>query len=119
MKGMFLFAQQAAHELGEFYDFEPYHYGPCSFQIYRDLDALEADGLIRRKQPTGQLWSYTEPTSQGVEKASELARSASTNLLNLLVNQRSLVASLSFSALLRNVYRRYPTFASRSIASLS
>lgn len=118
MKGMFLFGQEGIDALGDFYDFEPYHYGPCSFDVYRDLDTLETQGLIRKKKVAGQLWSYSEPTSQGIEKARELADGAPRHLIELLLRQKKLVTSLSFSGLLRTVYGRYPRFASRSIASL-
>ena len=118
MKGMFLFWLEANKELPRFYDFEPYHYGPCSFDIYRDLDALEARGLIRRRQAAGQLWSYTEATASGVRRASELAKSGPAHLVRLLMEQKKLVLSLTFSSLLREVYRREPKFATRSIVSV-
>lgn len=117
MKGMFLFSQEAGSKLGNFYQFEPYHYGPCSFDIYRDLDSLEAASLIRRTQATGQLWSYAEPTASGAEQASELAKSAPTDLMALLVEQKKFVMSLPFAALLRAVYEKHPRFATRSIVS--
>ncbi|MCC6003788.1 MAG: hypothetical protein LM590_05545 [Thermofilum sp.] len=44
MKGLFLIKQEL--ELKDFYDFEPYLYGPCSFEVYGDLEILTKERLI-------------------------------------------------------------------------
>jgi hypothetical protein len=44
MKGLFLIKQEL--ELKDFYEFEPYLYGPCSFEVYRDLEILTKERLI-------------------------------------------------------------------------
>jgi Fe2+ or Zn2+ uptake regulation protein len=44
MKGLFLIKQEL--KLKDFYEFEPYHYSPCSFDVYRDLEILTKERLI-------------------------------------------------------------------------
>jgi len=43
MKGLFFIKQEL--ELKDFYEFEPYLYGPCSFEVYRDLEILTKERL--------------------------------------------------------------------------
>lgn len=45
MKYAFL-AQMEGELRRRLYHFVPYHYGPCAMELYGDLKALEADGLI-------------------------------------------------------------------------
>jgi len=44
VKGFFFIKQEL--ELKDFYEFEPYLYGPCSFEVYRDLKILTKERLI-------------------------------------------------------------------------
>ena len=50
---MFIFAQESGVSDDESYEFVPYNWGPCSFEIYEDMDSLIDDGLVERF-PTGR-----------------------------------------------------------------
>jgi len=119
MKGMFLFVQEGGNEVRDLYAFEPYHYGPCSFDLYRDLESLEAVGLVKREPVPGLGWSYLVPTLKGLEEARRISDNAPQQLVTAMKDRKSFVTSLSFLQLLREVYRRYPTFATRSIVSFA
>jgi len=44
MKSMFLLSKE--NEIKDFYRFHPYLYGPCSLEVYKDIDSLVRDGFI-------------------------------------------------------------------------
>lgn len=115
MKGLFLTSQEDGIELG--YTFEPYHYGPCSFDVYKDLNQLVAEGLVEEIPVPGQTWNLYAPTSSGVERAKSLEVPQSA--IEKLSNQRNKVISLSFLKLLQFVYQKYPQFAKNSVFTVS
>ena len=44
MKGMFYSAKESPRS--DICEFQPYHLGPVSFEIYRDLDELVREGYV-------------------------------------------------------------------------
>jgi len=115
-KGMFLFAQEAAPDDDEKYDFVPYNYGPMSAEIYRDLETLKGRHLIEARPVSGHSWSRYIATESGVDRARELmAEDASPMAAQRLHQIKKDVASKSFSAVLEDVYERYPDFAEKSV----
>lgn len=99
------------HGLAEylsFYDFVPYRYGPFSFSLYRELDALRRNGFV---SPDDDRISLSESTAssrrQAIETLPVAARRAVAEVLrhNRRLTQKALVA---------NVYRRFPWYATRS-----
>jgi len=115
MKGMFLFAMQSGRPPGELYHFEPYHYGPFSAEVYRDLDALVAEDLIRAERVGGQTWSLYYATERGAQEARALKRAADPEAVARLTEIRRYVVDLPFARLLREIYAKYPRFAARSL----
>lgn len=114
-KAMFLFAERSKAPASEKYSFEPYHYGPFSFAIYPDLTALEREGLIQAEL-TG--WSRSPSyalTRAGLERAAAIKRGIPAPRLELLGHLRDWVAQRSFSQLLRDIYKLYPEYATKSI----
>jgi hypothetical protein len=117
-KGMFLLAQEAALPPQQRYPFRPYNYGPMSVEVYRDLDALVARGLVRRSEAKGYRWSLFAPTGRGrarialVEQRVAAEAPLAGRRLGHIVE---LVDRLDFAGLLRAVYDRYPQYASRSV----
>jgi uncharacterized protein YwgA len=117
-KGMFLFSQEAETPAEEKYDFRPYSYGPMSRHVYDDIDALVAAGLVERTPVEGQSWSRFRPTATGIERGRELndqAMRERPDAARFLYDTKQRVVSQSFSALLENVYERYPAYAVNSI----
>ena len=119
MKGMFLFGQKSGLPVAEVYDFKPYLYGPCSFEIYGDLDSLVASGLIAEERPWGQSWSLYSPTISGDGKVSWLQRQFFHGTLDTMRSIKEFVVSKSFSDLLREIYKSYPEYATKSLFSLA
>lgn len=117
-KGMFLFGQEADVPAGQKYSFRPYNYGPMSKSVYDDLDRLVADGLVKTVPVEGQSWFRYKPTGQGVTRGRELLATMLAehpDATNRLYATKKAVASMTFRALLEDVYDRYPDFATNSI----
>ncbi|MBI4234199.1 MAG: hypothetical protein HY686_07155 [Chloroflexi bacterium] len=115
MKGLFLFAQEGGLPSEETYQFVPYAYGPCSFDIYDDLRALQEEGLIEGQRPLGATWLRYHVTIRGNEKAATLLATAPPEKIKTLDSIKEQVMSKSFLGLLRFVYAKYPAFATSSV----
>lgn len=114
-KAMFLFAQGSQAPASEKYHFEPYHYGPFSFQIYPDLATLIREGLIRGEEVpwlSTPVYSLTRLGREGVE---ELKRQAPEARIILMRKARDFVTARNFNQLLRDIYALYPEYAARSV----
>lgn len=113
---MFLFAMEDESASGELYEFVPYHYGPMSAQIYRDLEHLVDHGLIEATPVKGQSWARYSATEDGLSVARELldqepSQAAARRLYEIKVD----VASHTYQQVLEDVYERFPEFASKSV----
>ncbi len=105
MKSLFLLREEERFsELGSYYDFVPYKYGPFSFLAYRDIQELERLGCvqiegncIRRNQ------EFPAPPKMTSGVTYSIARIAETYM------------SMPHEQLMRYVYGKYPWYASRSL----
>jgi len=107
MKSLFLYTQQEKPE--SFYEFVPYLYGPCSFDVYADLKLLEGKGFIT-PYPTYRGWSFFGITAEG-----EKHLISDTKITKKLDKIKKIILSKSFIELLKYVYSKYPEFATNSI----
>lgn len=115
MKGLFLLNQRATLPANERYDFVPYLYGPCSRDIYRDLDTLVSGGLLAAEQPWGRSWSLYSPTARGRLEAERLQANVSPRAMDIMREIKNHIVSVPFGRLLQEVYRQYPEYATRSV----
>lgn len=115
MKGMFLVGQQVSLPAGQAYDFIPYLYGPCSFAIYSDLDELVAAGVVAAERPSGRAWNLYTPTPQGRQEAERLEGEVRPKVLSAVREIKQYVTSTPFRRLLREIYDRYPSYATESL----
>ena len=113
-KTLFKFAKESAVPAAESYEFEPYNWGPCSFEIYDDLGSLREQGLIEAI-PSGSGWNIYRLTELGKVKSIEFRKQASASLVRALDDVRSWVTSRDFETLLRDVYKDYPKYATESL----
>jgi uncharacterized protein YwgA len=116
-KGMFLMAMEGELPEAESYGFSPYLYGPMSREIYRDVERLEENGLVRGEPVPGYSWKRYTATAGGTEVARHLLDEADPRAARKLFEIKEQVASQSFPTLLRDVYARYPQYATRSVFS--
>jgi uncharacterized protein len=118
MKAMFLWSQEGPEPARDIYDFKPYDYGPFDTSIYHDIDALEAEGLLRVEEVPGTRRRIYRLTSEGENQAAGLRRQVRSDEIQQLREVKDLVTSLGFAALLKHVYTKYPDFAVRSVANV-
>ena len=109
-KLMFMFAQETKVPEAEAYEFVPYNWGPCSFDIYADMDNFINSGSVERV-PTGRGWSRYGLTADGRASVRQLRKSADKANLNGLNGWRKWVTGQSFQSLLNSVYEKYPSYA--------
>ena len=111
-KLMFVFAQEEKERLpdNEAYEFVPYNWGPCSFEIYDDLDCLIDEELVERLM-TARRWHKYQLTDEGNTRLTQLRERADKYLLKRLAHWREWVTSKSFRTLLIEVYQKYPAYA--------
>lgn len=91
-----------------FYDFVPYRYGPFSFSLYRELVGLRRDGYISVSRGAVSMVTGTLHLSRA--KAAELPQ-AIREAISQVARRYGQVPQ---QALLVDVYRRYPWYATRS-----
>lgn len=113
-KAMFKFCQETNISESEAYRFEPYNWGPCSFEIYDDLRELRGDGKLEFV-PTGWGWHSYSLTPLGSQEADKIREAADKALLTALNEKRHWVTSRDFGQLLRDVYQQYPEYATESL----
>jgi uncharacterized protein (DUF488 family) len=91
-----------------FYDFVPYKYGPFSFALYREMDALAQQGYIALSDEGVALAPDFESVAHPpVKELPEAVLAAVSSVCQRFAHwdDRTLVA---------DVYRRYPWYASKS-----
>ncbi len=113
-KTLFKFAKESGVPVTELYEFVPYNWGPCSFQIYEDLSVLRTNGLVEVKS-SGRGWNLYSLTKQGRAKEGTLRKQASSALVKVLDEVRNWVTSRSFEKLLKDVYKDYPQYTTQSL----
>jgi uncharacterized protein YwgA len=107
MKAIFLYLQEEKPK--DFYEFSPYLYGPCSFDVYADLKLLEDNGFIT-SYPTHRGWSFFDITSEGGKHLID-----DTKIIQKLDKIKKTILSKTFIELLKYIYFKYPEFAKNSI----
>ncbi len=113
-KTLFKFAKEAGASANETYDFEPYNWGPCSFEVYGDLERLRNEGLIQF-EPSGRGWNLYSVTPSGIDRIKEIRRTADSALVDEIDKAREYVVRRGFGKLLHDVYTDYPDYATRSL----
>ena len=114
-KGMFLVAREARLPPRQRYWFVPYNYGPMSPAVYRDVERLVDARLAERVAAPGYSWTRIAVTPRGREEAGRVAAEVAPERLRALAAVKREITELGFSELLREIYRRYPEFAARSV----
>jgi len=116
MKLLFLFKEKMGHSIPiDFYEFQPYLYGPCSFEVYKDLHNLRKEGLISVKIDQNKRWEVFHITETG-ERYIEGILGIFPESIEQIKNKFN---KIPFMSLLRYVYSKYPYFAKKSIIDTS
>ncbi len=114
MKGLFLLWKRAG-EIPDYFHFEPYLYGPCSFEVYDVLAIMENEGLIVQPSHPVLRWEAYYLTERGRKEAERAIREMDPPLRERLEEITREVNRLGFYALLKRVYDEAPEFAVNSV----
>lgn len=109
VKLVFLLRQETG--LGKdrsFYDFVPYNYGPFSFTLYWELGSLRRNGYVTPEEDRVVLCGHT------LDLAKKEAEGLPASIRAAVADVLSRYGRMNHSALVRNVYTRYPWFALNS-----
>jgi uncharacterized protein (DUF488 family) len=109
VKLMFLLRQETAlRDDPAFYDFVPYQFGPFSFTLYRELGGLRQAGWVaaddRQIALTASGWASVQTQ---IESLPERVQAAVGQILRRY-------GGMEPEALMRDVYARYPWYATKS-----
>jgi uncharacterized protein (DUF488 family) len=106
---MFLLSQETfVGRDNAFYEFLPHKYGPYSFALSRELEALASQGYVK-EQRSGSTNTYTVTPLGTKEQRS--VDSDTTRAVRFIYER---YGTLGVQVLLRDVYSRFPWFATRS-----
>lgn len=115
MKALFLVWHKSGRKIKDYFEFVPYLYGPCSFEVYSELEKLKAEGFIVQPLHPMPQWANYYLTEKGKKDADESVKKVSPNTLRLLKEVSEEVSRLSFYELLKIVYKEAPDFAVNSM----
>jgi len=115
MKGLFLLTQEVS-DLRGFFHFEPYLYGAVSFDVYRELDALEVSGLlVTTKEFSNDRWNRYFLTGRGMVEAKKAMRRLPRRTMRQIESTKKYVTSKPMYEMLKEIYAKYPEFAKKSV----
>jgi len=115
MKSLFLIWLRCNKNIPNYFHFKPYLYGPCSIEVYSELQDLLGNGLITQPPHSMQQWANYYLTDQGRLKSELAIKNVDAKSLELIGDVVEEVFRLSFIDLLRKVYRESPEFAINSV----
>lgn len=84
MKALFLIWHRSGRNLKDYYEFTPYMYGPCSFELYTELDALQREHLVSQAPHPVAKWAPYHLTPIGARTASAIQHAASEKAVKLV-----------------------------------
>lgn len=116
-KMFFLIDENLSVELGgKQFEFEPYDYGPFDKNVYAELNALQAMGLVDL--------TYVSPTAGGRRYSATVAgravgirtlESLSPGAQKFIVDVADWVRKLTFAQLVGSIYKAFPHMREKSI----
>jgi len=115
MKALFLIWHRSGRNIKNYFEFVPYLYGPCSFEVYSVLENLQANGFIVQPPHSMPQWVNYYLTEKGRKEAENAAARASSDILRFIEKIVEQVSRLGFYELLQMVYTEAPDFAVNSM----
>jgi hypothetical protein len=113
-KLFFLLDKNIADEIGGIkFNFQPWSYGPFDSEVYNVLETLENEDFIkidREKQ-----WNIYKISENGTPKAKALFEELSPKAKEYIQKAFNFVVSLSFTDLVRAIYKEYPDMKVNSV----
>ena len=115
MKEAFLLKTELGERFG--YNFVPYDFGPCSFQIYEDLKELTNEGIV--KEDKNKVFSVYTISSSYENTVMELIENLKPEVREAIFKIKKEFNELTYYALISYVYQKYPQWTRASKFRLS
>ena len=113
-KLLFLLDRNIPEELGgAVFDFQPYDYGPFDRAVYEVLEELYEEGLVEISR--ARRWKQYRLTDQGQADALQILGGMSDVAAQYVRNVSDFVRNLTFTQLVRSVYKAYPEMRANSV----
>lgn len=119
MQKLVFLAERELIDLGEneFYDFEPYDYGPFSKELYADLESLVEDGYVDEQEvrtPGGKTKQVYNLTEKGNALFNHLREDDGNLPIGSVENLKKEHNGTPLLQLIKHVYMKYPDMAINS-----
>jgi uncharacterized protein YwgA len=117
-KALFLLGRNLSSEqlqVAEYYPFKPYDYGPFNSEVYKDAQQLRDEGLVVIEPFAGARYRDYSATPAGLDRAKALREELEPVVTEYLDNVVAWARSLSFTALVRAIYKDYPDMKVKSV----
>jgi hypothetical protein len=98
---------------GPYFNFQPYDYGPFDHAVYRELDAMEPEGLAEQVGD-GRYRKYLL-TPEGFLQGQATLEKLPAKLQQYIAALSKWIRSVSFAQLVSEIYRSYPEMKANSI----
>ena len=115
MKALFLIWHRNQRKIPDYFEFVPYLYGPCSFEVYSVLKTLQYEGFIVEFPRSLFRWVKYYLTEKGKKEATMVAQKVSSDIFEIVKEVINEISKLNFYELLRKVYSEAPDFANNSL----
>lgn len=115
MKALFLIWHRLGRKIEDYFEFEPYLYGPCSFEVYLMLKNLEVERFIVQPSHPIPKWVNFYLTNKGREEARKIYEKSPIEIREIIDKVVKEISDLNFFKLLHKVYKEAPDFAVNSI----
>ena len=112
---LFFLIDRNLHEIlgGQYFNFEPYNYGPFDKTVYEALEALAAEEMIEIVQD--HTWKSYKLTNAGLERGRVVFEELPEKAKAYITQISNFVLSLSFTQLVRAIYNAYPEMRANSV----
>jgi len=115
MKAAFLIWHRSGRNIPDYFEFIPYLYGPCSFEVYSVLGDLQTDGFILQPPHPLPRWVNYHLTDKGKREAEQATKRTPHDTLRVIGQVCKEISHLGFFGLLQRVYAEAPDFAVNSM----
>lgn len=100
---------------GPQFTFVPHDYGPFDGAVYRELQNLEADGLVDVTHCPNLRWRSYRVTPAGQNRGREILNGLDPKIGEFVRRLSKWLRSLSFAELVSAIYARYPEMKVNSV----
>ncbi len=116
-KSLFLLEKTLPDEIvaEDYYDFEPFDYGPFDSAIYQDAELLANQHLVNIVPSSTGRWREYSIGKVGLHRVDEIQRELPENVQEYVRQLVQWIQTKSFSELVRFIYDRYPDYKINSV----